>query len=50
MTRNAAALPWRQATQLRDDLRTGELSRAQKWLELASRGELNQPCDPYELP
>ena len=26
MARNAAALPWRQATQLRDDLRTGELS------------------------
>ena len=26
------------------------LSRAQKWLELASHGELNQPGDPYELP
>ena len=26
------------------------LTRAQEWLELASRGELNQPGDPYELP
>ena len=26
------------------------LSRAQKWLELASRDELNQPGDPFELP
>ena len=26
------------------------LSRAQVWLELASRGELGQPGDPYELP
>ena len=26
------------------------LARAQEWLELASRGELDQPGDPYELP
>lgn len=26
------------------------LSRAQEWLELASRGEMNQPGDLYELP
>ena len=26
------------------------LTRAQEWLKLASRSELNQPGDPYELP